>query len=89
VQAIVTRSDHGVTAVMSLVTGRPWQGRGIGREAGLGVIAWLRDQGVDTLVADIHPDNHASVRAAARSGLTCTGERRNDELRWQLHLPPG
>ncbi|WP_411090315.1 GNAT family N-acetyltransferase [Streptomyces sp. 049-1] len=85
-QAIVTRSVQGSTAVISLVTGRPWQGRGIGGEAALGMLGWLRDRGVDTVVADIHPDNRASAGAAARSGFTCTGELHDDKLRWRLHL---
>ncbi|MFD4258889.1 GNAT family N-acetyltransferase [Streptomyces sp. NPDC058534] len=85
-QAIVTRSDQGSTAVISMVTGRPWQGRGIGGEAVVGMLGRLRSQGVDTVVADIHPDNHASAGAAARSGFTCTGELHDDKLRWQLHL---
>ncbi|MFG3321212.1 GNAT family N-acetyltransferase [Streptomyces sp. NPDC048171] len=85
-QAIVTRSDQGSTAVVSLVTGRPWQGRGIGGEAAGGMLGWLRGQGVDSVVADIHPDNRASAGAAARSGFTRTGEVHGDKLRWRLRL---
>jgi PhnB protein len=37
--------------------------------------------------ACIHPDHHASVRVAARAGLTATSEIIDDEVVWRLQTP--
>ncbi|MET9231875.1 GNAT family N-acetyltransferase [Lentzea sp. NPDC003310] len=85
VQATITLADR--TAEIAWVVGTPWQGRGIAREAAQGLVAWLRTQPVDTVIAHVHPDHHASASVAASAGLTATDEVHDGETRWLLRLP--
>ncbi|MEH0578522.1 MULTISPECIES: GNAT family N-acetyltransferase [Streptomyces] len=84
VQATVT--DRGRTAEIAWVTGTPWQGRGLASEAARGLVGWLREQGVHTVIAHIHPDHHASAAVAAAAGLSPTGEEHDGEIRWRSPL---
>lgn len=84
VQATVTASDKGRVAEIAWVVGTPWQGRGIATEAAHGLVAWLREQGVRTVIAHIHPDHKASAAVATTSGLTPTDHRHDGEVTWQL-----
>ena len=83
VQATIT----GPTAEIAWVVGTPWQGRGIAREAAQGLVAWLRTQPVDAVIAHVHPDHHASAAVAAAAGLSRTDEVDDGEIRWLLRLP--
>jgi len=84
VQATVTASE----AEVAWVVGTAWQGRGIAGEAARGMVEWLGEQWVDTVVAHVHPDHRASAAVAARAGLTATDEWQDGEVRWRRNLAP-
>ncbi|MBN6057937.1 GNAT family N-acetyltransferase [Nonomuraea sp. RK-328] len=69
-------------AEVAWVVGAPWQGRGIATEAARGLVAWLREAGVRTVVAHIHPDHVASAAVAASAGLSPTDVWHDGEIRW-------
>ncbi|WP_214412096.1 GNAT family N-acetyltransferase [Sphaerisporangium fuscum] len=79
--------EEGDLAEIAWVVGTSWQGRGIAREAARGLVAWLRERGVRTVVAHIHPDHSASAAVAASAGLTPTAEEQDGEIRWRLTTP--
>ncbi|MFB6839838.1 GNAT family N-acetyltransferase [Streptomyces sp. NPDC056361] len=85
VQATVT--DGGRTAEVAWVTGTPWQGRGIAREAAEALVALLLDHGARTVVAHVHPDHTASAAVARAAGLAPTDEEQDGEVRWELRTP--
>ncbi len=85
VQATIS-SAGGLVAEVAWVVGTRWQGRGIAREAARALIAWLGRQSVDTVIAHIHPDHHASAGVAAAAGLSPTSEWQDGERRWRLPI---
>jgi RimJ/RimL family protein N-acetyltransferase len=87
VQATIRTGDERVAEV-AWVVGTPWQGRGIATEAAQALIAWLRQQSVQTVVAHIHPRHQASAAVAAAAGLSPTGQLHDGEIRWRLTLAP-
>ena len=54
------------------------------REAAGTVVTWLRERGVGTLVAHIHPDHQASQGVARAVGFTATTTMVGEETRWQV-----
>jgi RimJ/RimL family protein N-acetyltransferase len=82
VQATVT----GAEAEVAWVVVSAYQGRGLAREAASTMVAWLREQGVTTVVAHVHPDHVASARVAAALGMAATGTVVDGEIRWQGKL---
>lgn len=84
VQATVTGSG----AEIAWVVGAPWQGRGLASEAARGLVSWLGEQAVPTVVAHIHPDHRASAAVATAAGLTPTDEWQDGEIRWQRATRP-
>ncbi|MPZ81117.1 MAG: GNAT family N-acetyltransferase [Actinophytocola sp.] len=84
VQATITPRDNERIAEIAWVVGTSWQGRGIATEATRGLIAWLRQQPVRTVIAHIHPDHHASHAVATAAGLTPTSTRHDGEIRWHM-----
>ncbi|MEU6659032.1 GNAT family N-acetyltransferase [Streptomyces sp. NPDC046821] len=86
VQATVVPGDDGLDAEIAWVVGVPWQGRGLATEAARGLVDWLRQRPVRTLVAHIHPDHAASAAVAAACGLTPTDRTHDGEVRWQRDL---
>jgi RimJ/RimL family protein N-acetyltransferase len=84
VQATTSSHDHRRVAEVAWIVGRPWQGCGIATEAASALVAWLRTQPVDLVVAHIHPDHAASAAVAAAAGLAPTGQWQDGERRWQL-----
>ncbi|MBA3418740.1 MAG: GNAT family N-acetyltransferase [Geodermatophilaceae bacterium] len=80
VQATVD-SEPAVAAV-AWVIGTRHQGRGYATEAATAMVAWLRADGVGRVMADVHPEHHASNAVARRLGLAPTGEIVDGELRW-------
>ncbi len=78
VQATIT----GDTAEIAWAVGTGWQGRGIAAEAACGLVGWL-DREVETVVAHVHPDHHASAAVARRAGLSPTSRWEDGEVRWQ------
>jgi RimJ/RimL family protein N-acetyltransferase len=62
------------------------RGQGVATHV-LGVfLDWLRDQGVDTVVLAVRPDNDPSLRIARRAGFVPVGEREDDEDGQELVL---
>jgi RimJ/RimL family protein N-acetyltransferase len=82
VQATISPSDHETIAEIAWVVGTPWQGRGIATEAAKGLLSWLSEQPVHTVIAHIHPDHHASAAIATACGLTPTDTWHDGEIRW-------
>ncbi len=70
VQATVT----GNTADVAWVIGVDWQGQGFATEATRAMCGWLRTNGIEQLVAHIHPGHMASQRVAEANGFERTGE---------------
>ncbi len=86
VQATITTDDRGAAAEIAWVVGTPWQRRGIAAEAARGLVTWLRQQPVHTVVAHIHPGHAASGAVATAAGLTPTDHWHDGEIRWRLAL---
>ncbi|MFJ9374199.1 GNAT family N-acetyltransferase [Streptomyces sp. NPDC101455] len=86
VQATVT--EAGSVAEIAWVVGTPWQGRGLASEAARGLVSWLGEQAVSTVVAHIHPDHRASAAVATAAGLTPTDEWQDGEVRWRRARRP-
>ncbi len=82
VQATVTEEG----AELAWVVSTRHQGQGYAVEAATGMAAWLRGQGVRTLIAHVHPDHEASARVAARLGLRPTGTVHDGETLWTTAL---
>ncbi len=70
-------------AQLAWVIARPHQHRGYAREAAQLMARWLRTNGVDVLVALIHPDHQASAGVARDLGLAPTDVVVDGEVRWQ------
>jgi RimJ/RimL family protein N-acetyltransferase len=87
VQATI-RTDDEPVAEVAWVVGTRWQRRGIATEAAQALIAWLRQQPVQTVVAHINPRHQASAAVAAAAGLSPTGQLHDGEMRWRLTLTP-
>jgi len=83
VQATVTAQGGIFVAELAWVIASPHQRLGYAREAAGGVAAWLRRQGAQVLVADIHPKHDASIKVARALGLTATEEVIDGEIRWR------
>lgn len=66
------------------VVGTDWQGKGFAKEAAGALVGWLRDRGVVTVIAHVHPEHAASASVAVAAGLIRTNQQRDGELRWQL-----
>ena len=86
VQATVI--DGGATAMVAWTIGAPWQGRGFAGEAAVGLVEWLVECGVDTVIAHVNADHRASAAVAARAGLRQTGEVVDGEVVWRLGAGP-
>ncbi|MFI2209786.1 GNAT family N-acetyltransferase [Streptomyces sp. NPDC020141] len=79
VQATIVDRVAGIARVV----GVRGQGRGIAREAARALADSLARGPVETLVAHIHPDRHASASVARSAGLAPTGRRHDGEIRWE------
>jgi RimJ/RimL family protein N-acetyltransferase len=71
------------TADVAWVVGVPFQGRGYAREAAGAMVGRLREEGVATVTAHIHPDNAASQGVARALGLAPTTTVVDGEVRWK------
>ena len=87
VQATIIQSDADAeTAALALVAwtiGVSWQGQRYGAEAAVALVEWLIGCGVESIVAHVHPDHHASSSVAARAGLRKTSEMSDGEVVWR------
>jgi RimJ/RimL family protein N-acetyltransferase len=82
VQATLRRTGSHLSADVAWVVATPHQGRGVASEAAIAMVGWLREQGVDEIVALVHPDHAASSAVAARLGLVATDDLVDGEVRW-------
>lgn len=78
-----TRPVPGTEAEIAWVIGRPWQGQGYAARATRLLADDLVEQGVERLVAHIHPQHAASHRVAARLGMSPTPTVVDGEVRWE------
>jgi RimJ/RimL family protein N-acetyltransferase len=84
IQATVYRADPAHRAAeLAWVIGTAYQGRGLAREAAAAMAGWLRQQGVQILVAHIHPEHEASAHVARSLGLSAADAVVDGEIRWQ------
>ncbi|MET9068354.1 GNAT family N-acetyltransferase [Streptosporangium sandarakinum] len=83
VQATVTPGR----AWVAWVVGTPWQGRGLAAEAATAMVAWLREHGVRSFAAAIHPGHAASAAVARHAGLTPTPATVDGEIIWESPRP--
>ena len=81
VQATVTERDRALTAEIAWVIGTGQQRQGFAREAAQAMVAWLREQGVTTIVAHVHPQHEASKAVARALGLAPTEAVVDGEVR--------
>jgi len=84
VQATLTQRDGRRRASVAWVIGTQWQREGFASEAARALVERLREEGVDEIVAHIHPDHRASAAVAARAGLEPTDEQMGGERVWRL-----
>jgi RimJ/RimL family protein N-acetyltransferase len=78
----VQSTVSGRTAEIAWVIGTDWQGRGYAKEAALGLVAWLNEQGVERIIAHVHPDHAASAAVTAAAGLNRTEQFDDGEYLW-------
>jgi RimJ/RimL family protein N-acetyltransferase len=83
VQATVSDEDGGLTGEIAWVVGASQQGHGYAKEAAGAMADWLRQEGVDVLIAHVHPNHAASVAVARAVGLDPTDTVVDGEIRWQ------
>jgi RimJ/RimL family protein N-acetyltransferase len=83
VQATLTTRNGRRTAHVAWVIGVDFQGRGFASEAAEALVEWLWGEGVDDVVAHIHPDHRASALVALRAGLEATDEEFDGETVWR------
>lgn len=81
-QATVASDLSWVAVAWEISTSK--QGMGLASEAAQAVVNWLREIGVTTITASIHPDHTASMRVAARVGMTPIDELDDGEIVWRL-----
>jgi len=82
VEATLTTKDGQSIAAVAWVIGVKWQGLGFASEAARALVDWLRQQGVQAVTANVHPDHRASAQVAARAGLRPTGALAGGEQVW-------
>ena len=83
ITATITATDDEPGAEVAWVIGVPFQGHGYAKEAARAMVAWLRDQGVGTVVAHVHPRHDASAAVARAVGLVATDTVVDGEVRWR------
>jgi RimJ/RimL family protein N-acetyltransferase len=71
-----TLEDGGRMPHVAWVIGADHQNQAFASEAAGALVDWLRQQGVSTIVAHIHPGHRASAIVAGRAGLRPTDEVR-------------
>lgn len=82
-QATVSEHDAGLTADVAWVIGASQQRQGYAHEAAKVMVRWLRHQGVEVVVAHVHPQHQASIAVARAVGLAPTDTVVDGEVRWQ------
>ncbi len=83
VQATVTDQDGTHAAEIAWVIGTGQQRQGFAREAARAMVTWLREHGVTSIVAHVHPQHEASKAVARALGLEPTDALVDGEVRWE------
>ncbi len=83
VQATVSEEEDDLIAEVAWVIGKAHQGHGYAREAAGVLVTWLRQAGVQTLIAHVHPEHEASMAVARAVGLVPTETVLDGEVRWE------
>jgi RimJ/RimL family protein N-acetyltransferase len=84
VQATVVTAEGSATASVAWTIGSSWQRQGYAAEAASGLVHWLAVNGVESIVANVHPGHDASAAVAARAGLRRTDEIVDGEVVWRI-----
>jgi RimJ/RimL family protein N-acetyltransferase len=79
----VQATIDGGTAEIAWVIGTPWQGRGLATASARALVDQLIRDGIDTIVAHVHPDHAASAAVATAAGLRPTDRWQEGEVRWE------
>jgi RimJ/RimL family protein N-acetyltransferase len=74
--------EPGLVAELAWVVAAGHQRQGLAREAATAITRWLAGQGVQRLVAHVHPDNTASAAIARSLGMAPTEVVVDGEVRW-------
>lgn len=85
VQATVEDEAGKLSADIAWVVAPRAQENGVATEATRTMIQWLRERGVDSLVAFVHPQHQASMAVAKHQGLSPTSTIQDGEIRWELN----
>jgi RimJ/RimL family protein N-acetyltransferase len=83
VQATILNPDADTEALVAWTIGSPWQRQGYAGEAAAGLVSWLVEQGIESVVAHVHADHQASAAVAARAGLRPTDAVVDGEVVWR------
>lgn len=83
VQATVRAELGGLSADVAWMIASGQQRRGYATEAARAMVAWLREHGVDEVVAYVHPEHCASQRVARALGLAPQDTIVDGEVRWE------
>lgn len=82
-QATITVDGEAVIAEIAWVVGTRYQRHGYASEAAAVMASWLREQGAQSVFAEIHPDHEASKTVARRLGLKAGDQiPGSGEIRW-------
>ncbi|MEW9533511.1 GNAT family N-acetyltransferase [Microbispora sp. NPDC049125] len=84
-----TLADQGRRAEIAWVVGLGWQGQGYASEAAAMLVDRLAALRVSRIEAHIHPGHEASMKVAARIGLSPTDRFDDGERLWRRDLPSG
>lgn len=89
-QATVRQQNCVLVGEVAWVIGVEHQGHGFAGEGALAMVAWLDRQGLDLVIAHIHPQHLASSSVARSIGLAPTSVFVDGEVRWErsTHVPP-
>jgi RimJ/RimL family protein N-acetyltransferase len=83
VQSTILHLDTGTEALVAWTIGTPWQRQGYAAEAAAGLVSWLVGEGIESVVAHVHADHHASATVASRAGLRPTDAVVDGEVVWR------
>ena len=89
VQATIVHPHERPEALLAWTIGTRWQGHGYASEATRALVQWLAEQGVESVVAHIHPDHVASATVATRAGLHATDDLVDHEIVWRRAFNAG
>jgi RimJ/RimL family protein N-acetyltransferase len=86
VQATVEGETGRLSADVAWVVAPKAHENGVATEATRAMIQWLREHGVGSFGALVHPQHQASIAVAKNQGLAPTSTIEDGEIRWELHI---